>query len=323
VSATLITGATGFVGACLARRLLAEGRDVNVLVRPEHRTWRINAIRDAVRLHEVSLEDQAALARTLQAIRPESVFHLAAYGAYASQVDLQRMVRTNVLGTMNLVRASLDAGVTMFVNTGTSSEYGPKDHAPGESEVLEPNSHYAVTKAAATLFCRHTARTSQMRIPTLRLYSVFGPYEEPSRLVPALILRGLRGGFPPLVRGDIARDYVYVEDVVAAYLLAAKKVELEPGSIFNIGTGVQTSLTEIVELVRSALGVKAVAKWGSMPPRAWDTSVWVADSTQARRLLGWSPHFTLAEGLRSFIDWLKGQPDLLALYYRLVDVPVS
>ncbi len=310
----LVTGATGFVGANLARRLLHDGHEVHLFVRQDYNPWRIEAIRSHVPVHEVELGDEEALARLVGGIQPDWVFHLAAYGAYSQQTDLYRMVHTNVLGTMNLVSACLKTGFEAFVNTGSSSEYGFKDHAPSETEWLEPNSHYAVTKASATLFSRYTARSRRVHLPTLRLYSVYGPYEAPARLIPTLIVRGMNGELPPLVNPDIARDYVYVEDVIEAYLLAASRPGQEPGSVYNVGTGVQTSLREVVEVARRALQVAAEPQWGSMPNRLWDTNVWVSDNRKIQAGLGWRPRHTFEQGFRLTVSWFRENPALRSLY---------
>ena len=195
----LITGGTGFVGANLAGRLCREGHEVHLLVRSGHSPWRIKDIQSEVRLHSVDLIDRERLLAAVRTIRPEWVFHLAAHGAYPSQNDVLSMIQTNITGTANLVEACLHTGFDTFVNAGSSSEYGFKDHAPSEEESLEPNSHYAVTKAAASNFCSYTARSKKVRIPTLRLYSVYGPLEEPSRLVPTLLVHALRSRWPSLV----------------------------------------------------------------------------------------------------------------------------
>lgn len=309
----LVTGAGGFIGANLARRLLEAGHDLHLLLRPGAPSWRIDAIRARVTVHEADLVDEATVGDLLARIRPAWVFHLAAHGAYSSQTDAGRIVRANVLGTIHLVEAALRAGVEALVNTGSSSEYGFKDHAPSEQERLEPNSHYAVTKAAATLYCRYTARRHGLRLPTLRLYSVYGPWEEPTRLMPALIVRGLRHELPPLVNPRVARDYVYAEDVVDAYLLAATR-DGEPGAVYNVGTGVQTSLEEVVAVARRVLGVTAEARWGSMPDRAWDTTVWVADSRKIRADLGWEPRHRFEDGFRRMVAWLTSDGDVERRY---------
>ena len=264
IKKAIVTGATGFVGANLARRLLADGHEVHLLVRPGFSNWRIQAIRDDVQTHIIDFGDLEMLSGLVTNIRPDWIFHLAAYGAYSSQVDLQRMIETNVVATKNLVEASLKSGFEAFVNTGSSSEYGFKDHAPAEDEWIEPNSYYAVTKASATLFCRYTAQRTGLRIPTLRLYSVYGPYEEPTRLIPTLIVNGVNNRFPPLVKPEIARDYIYVDDVCDAYIKAATMPGLEPGIVFNVGTGKATSLFEVVDIARSLLNITVEPEWGSM-----------------------------------------------------------
>jgi nucleoside-diphosphate-sugar epimerase len=195
----IVTGGTGFVGANLARRLLRDGHELHLLVRPGYQPWRIEAIRGDVRLHEVQLREIESVTRVIDQIRPDWVFHLAVYGAFSTQTDLQRMVQTNIHGTINLVQACLKTGFEAFVNTGSSSEYGFKDHPPAETGTLEPNSPYAVSKVAGTLFCRQTAHQQHVHLPTLRLYSIYGPYEDSARLVSTLIVRGLQGELPALV----------------------------------------------------------------------------------------------------------------------------
>ena len=156
-------------------------------------------------------------------IRPDWVFHLAAYGAYSSQTGFARMVDINLMGTVSLLDACTEIGVEAFIYTGSSSEYGYKDHPPREDELLEPNSHYAITKAAATHYCQFVARKPDVNAIAVRLYSIYGPYEEPTRLIPTLIAHGLRGTLPPLVSPATARDFVYVDDAVDALICLAQK----------------------------------------------------------------------------------------------------
>lgn len=310
----LVTGAGGFVGAVLARRLLAEGHDVHLLLRPGSTSWRLSELRRDVRRHHADLEDAAAVRAALATARPDWIFHLAAHGAYSSQTDLRAMVRANIVGTMNLVEAALETGFESFVSTGSSSEYGFKDHPPAEGELPEPNSYYAVTKASATLFCAFIARSRQAAITTLRLYSVYGPYEEPTRLVPTVVVEALGGRLPRLAHPGIARDFVYSDDVAEACLLAAGAARPGDGAVYNVGSGTQTTLLELVELARARFGVEEAPDWGSHPDRAWDTSVWVSDPSRIRRELGWQPTVTLGEGLDRFAGWLRAEPGMLSLY---------
>jgi len=303
----ILTGGTGFVGANLSRRLLKEGHDLHLLLRPGYKPWRIEEIKNDAHLHTVDLVDAAVLNSVVERIRPDWVFHLAAYGAYPFQSDALAIMQTNIIGTINLVEACLRAGFKAFVNTGTSSEYGFKDHAPPETESLEPNSGYALTKASATLFCRYIAQSKKVHLSTLRLYSAYGPHEESTRLIPTLIRHGLKDELPPLVSPDTAHDYVYVEDVVDAYLLAAAKPKQEPGAVYNVGTGIQISLRKVVDVARRVIGISTKPKWGSMPNRDWDTNVWVADNRKIRKTLGWQPRYSFEEGFRLTVEWFRQQ----------------
>lgn len=308
----LVTGAAGFVGAVLARRLARDGHEIHALVRPGSDLWRLEGVE--AQIHSVDLAEEPAVGGVVAHIRPEWIFHLAAHGAYPWQSDFRAMVRTNVLGTIHLVESCVRFGFDALVNTGSSSEYGFTDHAPSEDEEPRPSSDYAVTKLTATLYCRAAAARSGLSIPTLRLYSVYGPFEEPSRFVPQLAVRGLGKKLPPLVSPDVARDFVFVDDVVQAYLAAASRRGPEPGSVYNVGTGRQTSIREAVEVARRALSFDSIPEWGTMPNRAWDTSVWVANPKKIERELGWKPQRTFEEGFSRFVRWLSENPDRLQLY---------
>jgi len=305
----LVTGGSGFVGSNLVRRLLAEGHEVHVLLRSDAPRWRLEGLERQLRCHHAQLEDAQAVERALLDARPDWVFHLAVYGAYSFQTGLLPMVRTNVLGTANLLAAALAAGCRAFVNTGSSSEYGDRDHAPTEEEGVYPNSYYAVTKASATWLCREAARQHQAHIPTLRLYSVFGPFEDPRRLMPRLVAHALRGRWPPLASPQVVRDFVYIDDVVDAYLLAVRTPGQEPGAIYNVGTGAQTALAQLAEIAVKLFGLPEPPPWGAHPGHAWDTRVWVAQPEHARRILGWKPQIPLEQGLRAMAAWMEQHLD--------------
>lgn len=311
----LVTGAGGFIGANLTRRLLRDGCAVSCLVASAD-NWRLAGLRDRIELIEADLRDEDGLKSALTGLQFDWVFHLAAYGAYSWQEDLARMLAVNVLGTANLVGALGDASVEAFVNTGTSSEYGFTDHAAVEEDRLAPNSPYAVTKAAATHLCADLARRGVMPITTLRLYSVYGPFEEPERMVPTLICRGLRGLLPKLASPDIARDFVHVDDVCDAFIAAAgtSAAPREPGLVVNIGSGVQTTLAELVALAQRALSISQSPSWGTMPDRRWDARVWVADIRRATSALGWTPRTDLESGFRATVEWMRVEGLALSRY---------
>jgi dolichol-phosphate mannosyltransferase len=310
----LITGATGFVGANVARRMLARGHEVHALARRGRPSWRIDEIAGALAVHDGDLCDPASASAAIAAARPHWVLHLAAYGAYPSQTDVARCVRTNVEGAIRLMEACADHGVERFVNAGTSSEYGRKDHAPSEDELPEPDGPYAVTKLAATAYAAQLGRAGRLHATTLRLYSAYGPYEEPTRLVPTVIVEGMAGRLPPLVAPDVARDYVYVDDVADAFE-AALHADVPGGRVYNVGTGVQTPLREVAALSRARFAIAEEPRWGTLAPRTWDTTTWIANPARAATELGWRASTTFVDGFARTAAWLSA-PERRSFYQQ-------
>lgn len=302
------------MGANLTRRLVRDGHEVHLLVRPEHQIWRMTGIEDEVRLHEGRVEDREKVRAVVRSVCPDWVFHLAAHGAYPAQTGIEQMTATNFMGCVYLLDACVETGMDAFVQAGSSSEYGLKDHAAAEDERLEPNSHYAITKAAATHYCRHAAVHRNIHAVTARLYSIYGPYEEPTRLIPNLVVRGLKGDLPPLTSPRTARDFVYVDDATEALIRIASATRVARGAVFNIASGVQRSLEEVVLVARRLMAITAEPEWQSMAPRSWDTDVWCGSPALLEREVGWRCDIAMEEGLRRTIRWLEADPAMLRHY---------
>jgi len=310
----LVTGAGGFVGANLVRHLLDLGHDVVAIERPGGTTWRLDRMGADAEIVELELLDGDAITRVVGEVRPQWIFHLAAYGAYSWQRDSERIMQTNLVSTVRLLAACEAQGFAAFVHAGSSSEYGFKDHAPLESERVDPNSDYAVMKAAATTHGRFVAQRDDFHIVTLRLYSVFGPWEEPGRLMPTLCARGLEGRLPPLVSPDTPRDFISVADTNRAFITAAERTDVPRGAVYNIGSGCETKLREVVELARAEFGIEVEPDWGTEPQRDWDAKVWVADPSLAAAELGWRAEDDVATGFRAIAKWLREERELWPRY---------
>jgi nucleoside-diphosphate-sugar epimerase len=310
----LVTGAAGFLGANLVRHLTAAGHEVIAVSRPGGTSWRLEEVATEARMLELDLCDTAAIARAIDTTEPQWIFHLAAHGAYSWETDIAAMIDVNIGATAALLAAARDAEVQAFVNAGSSSEYGLKAHPPREDEWLQPNSSYAVTKAAGTHL---TGLAAAQGLPavTLRLYSIYGPWEDPGRLVPALVREAAHRKLPPLVGPQTARDFVYVDDCCEALLRAAQRgAPSGPGATLNLGSGKQTRLDELVEFVRQSLEVTALPDWGTMDQRDWDTNVWISDPRAAFEHLGWKASTGLSDGLTRTAAWLQARPQLWKRY---------
>jgi len=301
----LITGASGFVGACLAHRLVGLSDDVHLLDYPGTPDWRIRDILSRVALHPLDITDATAIEQVVVRVKPRTIFHLATYGAYPTQQDVARIIQVNVTGTWNLLSAAVNLGFDAFINTGSSSEYGFKDHPMSEEEPLEPMTHYAITKATATMLCQAMGRTKQLPIVTLRPFSVYGFWEEPPRLVPWVIKACLTGTNPTLTTPNPVRDFVFAEDFVDAYILAAENAARFPGDVFNIGSGKQTTVGEMVERIIRLTGGKAKPEWEKIHNPRIEPEHWCADAGKAHTKLGWQPKHNLDQGLSRMIEWLR------------------
>jgi nucleoside-diphosphate-sugar epimerase len=303
-SPILVTGSSGFIGANLTRRLVRDGYKVNLLLREQSKTWRIDDIMDNVIIHRVDLTHAKDVERVVKEIKPKTIFHLATYGAYPYQKDVNKIKNIILDGTINLVNACKKVGFNIFINTGSNSEYGFKNKPMKESDLLVPNSHYSVFKSAATLFCQYAALSEELPIVTLRPFHVYGPYEEKTRFIPTLISSLLNHNqCPRLVAPETARDMVYIDDAIDFYLSIASKSGDISGEIFNVGTGIQSTLKEIVEKAIEITGVNAIPHWGSMDQRIWDQNIWQANMKHTNDKLGWKPICDLEEGLGRTIRW--------------------
>jgi len=307
----LLTGGTGFVGANLARRLLADHHDVTLLTRPQAHRWRLQGIEDSLHLCAGDVADADAVQRAMALARPQWVFHLAAHGAYSFQTDYMAMVSTNVLGTANLIAAASRAHCEALVLTGSSAEYGICDRPPDEAHPPVPTNHYAATKAAATWLAQLSGEDrSSCPVVSLRLYSVYGPWEDPRRLMPTLLSHALDGDWPPLAGRDTLRDFVFCDDVCDAIIATAQQAPLNRGAVYNVGSGVGTTLEQLVRIVAEVLDVRAEPQFGSHPGRSWDARMsWVSNPRRIEAALGWSPATPLATGVSRFAAWLASDAE--------------
>lgn len=301
---TLITGAAGFIGSNLLRRLVSDGVQVSIFLRKDSNTWRIADVLDKVTAYDVDLRDASGVKKAVSEIQPEVIFHLATAGVYggvaASDTDL---IETNLLGFVNLVSALDEIPYKALVNTGSSSEYGIKTSPMKEGDLCEPMNTYGVTKLAATLYASFIAKTKNKPIVTLRVFSPYGPYDDHRRLVSSVCLALARGVSPTLANPATVRDFTYIDDLVELFLEAAEKAAVVRAEIFNAGSGREHTSEEVVNLIKKQIGNTIEFVWGATSPRPWESPKWEADTSNVFETFKWRPRYSLEEGIKKTAEW--------------------
>ncbi len=303
----LVFGASGFIGCNLFLHLRSIRSDVYAVTHNPRSAWRLRLAEvDSSQILYCDITYRNSVRDLFATVKPGTIFDLSAYGAYARQDDVSLIYNTNVLGCVNILEEC--TAETVYVHGGSSSEYGRNCSGPSETDRLLPNSHYSISKVAASHMVDYYAKARSIPSVNLRLFSIYGPWEEPDRLIPRLVENGRHGTLPPLVNPSISRDFVYVDDCVEALVRAANLATSDhvKGRSINIGTGVKTTIQDAVEIVRSELKISVTPEWGSMQNRHWDESDWYGNYDLAQELLGWKPRTEVAEGFRRTIAWQNG-----------------
>lgn len=304
----IVTGSSGFVGANLFKKLLAHRKDVFACVRQE-KGWRLSDIDDK-QIIVVDLNDSAAQKNLINTIKPKTVFDCASYGAYSFEEDAQLIHKTNVQSLIEFITLLAPTSIAAYIHAGSSSEYGSNCAAPLESDACIPNSQYAVSKVNAANYLRYMGKSCNFPAMNLRLYSVYGPLEDSSRLIPNILRHALVGKLPPLVDPSTSRDFIYVDDVCAAFIEAASKIHPDIfGESFNIGSGVKTTISDLVDVMKSLFPIEDAPLFGKMEGRTWDLAEWYSNPSKAKALLGWTPTFDLKKGLLTSAEWVRELSD--------------
>jgi dTDP-glucose 4,6-dehydratase len=312
----LVTGAGGFIGGHLTRELLQSGAQVRAFVRYNSRgdlgtlAWFEPSIVPELEVVFGDLRDVESVTRACEAV--DLVFHLGAQIAIPySYVNPRDFVETNVLGSLNVAQGSMRHGVDHVVHVSSSEVYGTARHVPiNEDHPLEVQSPYAASKLGADKLMDSFHRAYGLPVTIVRPFNTFGPHQSARAIVPTIISQALDSHVVSL--GSLAprRDLTYVSDTVAG-LIAAATEPTAIGRTFQLGTGADVSIGELVQLVGEILGRQLEVRHDEQRVRPAGSEVQrlVSDPSLAAELVGWRPTVTLREGLATTIEWISAHPD--------------
>jgi UDP-glucose 4-epimerase len=303
----IVTGGAGFIGSNLVEGLVELG-DVTII--DDLSSGNLDNLEQLLKRDDVSLERLSVT--DLEGMKPHfedvnCVFHLAAVSNISSSVaDPLRTNEVNVKGTLNVLLAARDSGVKKVVFTSSASVYGDTEEVPTTERALpNPLSPYAVTKLAGEHYCDVFSDLYGLETTSLRPFNVYGPRQGPNSQYAAVIplfIRSLLEGEAPTIDGDgeQTRDFVYVKDVVRAFIQA---LDHRAKGAYNIAGGKGISINELFRQVSSIVGVDVEPLHGE--PRPGDVRHSAADITRAKRFLGYEPEYDIRRGLEETIEWFS------------------
>jgi nucleoside-diphosphate-sugar epimerase len=293
----LVTGAGGFIGQRLVRRLVEAGARVWAGLAPDEAPERVSALPAPVERPVVDLRDGRAVLAAVDEIAPQVVFHLAAVGVTDPQIDPALALAVNAGGAVHLLEALKERDVERVALVGTCYEYGARESVEG----LDPFNAYAASKVAAWAFGRMYWRAHGLPVVTVRPFQVYGPGQPGHTLIPSAIDAALAGRDFPMTPGEQERDFVFVEDV-AAGMLAAAEADGIAGESLDLGTGRVHSARQVVERIWAMTEAQGRVLPGALPYRPGAVMHSVADAERTARLTGWRALVGLEAGLRQTIQ---------------------
>jgi len=312
----VVTGGGGFIGSHLVEQLVREGANVTAFIKYSSRgdLGNLNSlspdVRSAIRVVAGDLRDHRAVADVVRGA--DTVFHLGALvGIPYSYVNPVEVAEVNTFGTLNVLNAARDANVKRLVHTSTSEVYGTALYVPiDEAHPLQGQSPYSASKIGADKLAESYQKSFGLPVTTVRPFNTYGPRQSSRGVIPTVISQALAGDTIRIGSLEPTRDFTFVTDTVAGFLSTAA----EPaciGEVVNLGTGSEVSVGTIVNQVRALVGthLEVVQEPERFRPAKSEVMRLVSDNRKARRLAGWSPQISLAEGLARTIEWMSQHVD--------------
>ena len=294
----LVTGASGFVGAAVARQLVSQGREVALMLRETSDTRRIADILNKVTIIRADLSDMSAAKGLIASFSPEAVAHLAWTGVKGADRN-DHAQADNIPATVALYHAAREAGCRRFVGLGSQAEYGPCAGRSDETVPTRPTTVYGAAKLSTFWLLDRLAAADGLSSAWLRLFSSYGPGDDPSWMIPYLINKLLRGEKPSLTACEQRWDYIYVDDAAAS---VAALIDGDASGAFNLGSGEAVPLRQVVETIRDLVDPILPLGFGEVPYRPDQVMHLEANIDRLRNATGWAPKVPLAEGLGRTVD---------------------
>jgi len=305
----LVTGGAGFIGSHITDALIKN--DNQVIVVDDLSYGKRDNVNTNAEFHQLSISNRQEIEKLCNEYSIEGIFHLGAIASVQKSVENPELIhQVNLSGTLNILLAAKNSGVNKVVFSASAAAYGNNPSFPKKESMLpNPLSPYAVTKLSGEMYCKTFTDLYGLKTVALRYFNVYGPRQDPkseyAAVIPAFITKYLAGE-QLIIYGDgkQTRDFVYVQDVVQGNLLAMEK---DTCGVFNIGTGCQTSLNQIIIILKELTNTHIKVKY--LEPRVGDVHDSVADISLATKHLNYYPKYSIKEGLNKTLEFFASKKD--------------
>jgi NAD dependent epimerase/dehydratase len=312
----LVTGSEGFIGSHLTEELVRMGADVTALVQyNSFNNWGWietfdKSIKDGLKVVTGDIREMDGLKKIIAG--KDIVFHLAALIAIPySYFSPMAYVKTNVEGTLNVMQACLDAGVSKIVHTSTSEVYGTAMYVPiDEDHPLQGQSPYSASKIGADKIVESFYRSFNLPVATMRPFNTYGPRQSARAVIPTIIVQALTEGVIKLGATTPTRDFTFVKDTIQGFIKIGQN-DNTIGQVINIGSGFEISIGKLADKIAKIMGKEITVQIEEqrLRPEKSEVNRLLADNTKADQLVNWKPDYTLDQGLAITVEWIKENLD--------------
>lgn len=311
----LIFGASGFIGSNLARELQNDGFDVHISIRQESNLWRINTILRDLTIHKIELFERDDLISTLNSVKPEIIINTIGADQRKNPKEVDSIWKDNFSTLISISRAMKTFPETRLIQSGSSFEYGKvskRQNPINEDEICEPVSEYGISKLYASEYLKYLSSNTNIKSSIVRIFNVYGQYENQGRLIPDIIFKMLNGSIIVLKNPNVSRDFIHINDVIEAYRAIINKSDiLENFSIFNVGTGKSSTVIQVADQISDIIRSNSIIDVIPSDDRPENFIPGpIADISKSRKILNWNPVFDLRKGLLSSIEWFQQNKEL-------------
>lgn len=301
-----VTGGTGFIGSNLIKGLLNRGANVYALIRPNSSIG-LSKIQNLKGINYVVSTSRDLLKKIDSLPRFDVCFHLASYGVDYRQNDYNLLINGNINFTMEILQFCKFNKTKVFINTGSCFEYGMNNkRLIKEDDALNPETIYSATKVSNEIIAKTFCKNNNIKLILVRPFGVFGPNEGMHRLVPQIMKAGIKNEPLKLTMGNQVRDYLYIDDLINAYIELALSDNIKSNEIYNICSSKEITIRKFINKIIEVCNFnRKNYLFGEIPYRLNEDMYFVGDNSKLKKIIGWSPQFSIEDGIKMTYLWYK------------------